>query len=306
MMSTQLSPIICIGVFGLLMTMAIPVTGTSTVPAVNEANWTWEIFGAGFLGALLVKILDIVSHELRMGSERRRTARRFVDENLDPVLNTADELVGKLRSLAISDFETLRRAPSSNEQYHDLVDVLFLFSKFWASLEIFRDGGHTISVVRDDRGKKLMQFISCMESRRMRIVRRSSQRAIAELVLLQQDGHFDTIQFIDFVRKLEEDRQAQRWILSLKKVLDRMEHTATRQQLLRYGIVIHAMVDKLDPNHEVTQDRPSYPYKLSKKSWVDLKYRVFPVYLNFVDNPKKYLGPPKGGPKKKEGSATGL
>ena len=43
--------------------------------------------------------------EVRRGSERRRTARRFVDEHLDPVLKAADELVGKLRSLAMADFK---------------------------------------------------------------------------------------------------------------------------------------------------------------------------------------------------------
>ena len=66
--------------------------------------------GAGFLGALLVKILDIVSQEWRMGSARCRAVIRFINENLDPVLNSADELVGKLGSLADSDFKTLRRS----------------------------------------------------------------------------------------------------------------------------------------------------------------------------------------------------
>ena len=66
-----------------------------------------------------------------------------------------------------------------------------------------------------------------------------------------------------------------------------MEHTADRQRLLRYGIVIHAMVDTLDPDHDITRDRPSYPHKLSKKSRRDLKYRVFHVYLKFVDKHRK-------------------
>ncbi len=74
-----------------------------------------------------------------------------------------------------------------------------------------------------------------------------------------------------------------------------MEHTSDRQRLLRYGIVIHAMIDTLDPQHQVSRDRPSYPYKLSRKSWRDLRYRVFGVYLKFVQGSQKYLGPPKKG-----------
>ena len=296
MMSAQLPTKVHVGGLVLLMIATAPAAGNSRVSTGMEADWPWEILGAGFLGALIVKLLDYVYHEIRMSSERRRTARRFVNENLDPVLNAADELVGKLRSLAVRDFKTLRRTHSSSERYHDFVDVLYLFAKLWANLEIFRDSGHTISVVRDKRGKTLMQFIDCMESRRMRIVRRSSQRAVAELALIQEDGRYNTIQFIDFVQRLEEDNQAKRWILPLTRVLDRMEHSATRQQLLRYGVVIHAMIDTLDPNHEVSRDRPSYPHKLSKKSWVDLKYRVFGVYLKFVENSKKYLGPPKRRP----------
>ncbi len=52
-----------------------------------------RLLGAGLLGALLVKLLEIGYQEMRRGSERRRTARRFVDEHLDPVLKAADELV---------------------------------------------------------------------------------------------------------------------------------------------------------------------------------------------------------------------
>jgi len=63
--------------------------------------------------------------------------------------------------------------------------------------------------------------------------------------------------------------------------------------------VIHALIDSLDPHHSVTRERPSWPDKLSVRSWRDLDYRVFGVYLKFVSNRRKYLGPPKKAARKK-------
>ena len=268
----------------------------SASPAGQPEVEILRLIGAGFIGALLVKLLDIAYQELRRRSERRTTARRFVDENLDPVLRAADEVVGKLRSLATEDFQTLRGARSSQARHHDLVDILYLLARLWASLEVFRNGAQTVSVVRDRRGKRLTSFMDCMESRGVRILRRSSQRAVAELLLVPRDGGQDTIRFVDFVRMFEEDEEARRWLSPLTRAFDRMEHTADRQRLLRYGIVIHAMIDDLDPRHEVSRDRPSYPDKLSRRSWRDLKYRVFRVYLTDVRETEKYLGPPTRRP----------
>ena len=254
------------------------------------------LLGAGLLGALMVKFLDIIYQELRRGSERRRTARRFVDEHLDPVLKAADELVGKLRSLAMADFKTLRARHATHERNHDLVDILYLMARLWASLELFRGGSQTVSVVRDKRGKRLTAFANCLESRRIRIVRRSSQRAVAELALVRVDGGEEVIRFVDFVRRFEEDEEVQRWLSPLERTITRMEHTADRQRLLRYGIVVHAMIDTLDPDHKVSRNRRSYPDKLSYKSWNELERRVFRVYLKFVKGSQKYLGPPRRRP----------
>ena len=258
-----------------------------------------KLLVAGLGGGLTVKILDIGYQELRRRFEGHRSARRFVDENLDPVLKAADELVGKLRALANSDFRTLRNRrtdATSGIGYRDYIGLLYLLARLWASIEAFRRGGLSVSVTRDDRGEKLSHFVDCMESRRVRIVDRLSQRAVAELVLPKSDGDQDMIPFIDFVRLFESDEETQRWISPVARILDRMQHTSARQRLLQYGVVIHAMVDTLDPHHKVSRDRPSYPHKLSKKSRSHLKYRVFGVYLALVRKPQKYLGPPKRQP----------
>ena len=268
----------------------------AAAPTVAEQVGLLRLLGAGLLGALLVKVVEIGYQEVRRGSERRRTARRFVDEHLDPVLKAADELVGKLRSLAMADFKTLRARHGSHERNHDLADVLYLVARLWASLELFRGGGQTVSVVRDKRGKRLAAFADCLESRRVRIVRRSSQRAVAEMALVPGDAGMEVIRFVDFVRRFEEDVEAQRWLAPLERALGRMEHTADRQRLLRYGIVVHAMIDTLDSKHDVSKDRRTYGHKLSYKSWSELERRVFRVYLKFVKGTQKYLGPPRRRP----------
>ena len=107
----------------------------------------------------------------------------------------------------------------------------------------------------------------------------------------------EVIRFVDFVRRFEEDAEAQRWLAPLERALGRMEHTADRQRLLRYGIVVHAMIDTLDPEHEVSRDRRS-THKLSYRSWNELERRVFRVSEVREGDP---WGRPEGGPNVEEG-----
>ncbi len=130
----------------------------------------------------------------------------------------------------------------------------------------------------------------------VRLVDRMSQRAIAESILIRRDGDTEVMAFIDFVRKFEDGDDDRRWLDPVVRILTRTKHTSVRQKLLQYGAVLHAMIDTLDPKHRVTRDRPAYTGKLSKRTWRNLKYRVFGVYLTSVANPEKYLGPPKRRP----------
>lgn len=248
-----------------------------------------------------MKLLDILYQEYCRWRGRSLSAERFVDEHLDPLLKAADELVGKLRSLANEDFKSLYHVNPDTEKIenHDFSSLLFLLAKLWANIEIIRHEGLSVSLVEDERGQRLQNFMDCMESRKVRIVDRISQRAVGELMLARYDEGLETIFFIEFMQRIESDPDSRRWIAPVTRVLSRMRHTSERQRLLQYGVVVHALIDTLDPKHQVARDRPSYPNKLSKKTWRDLKYRVFGQYLKFIPEPKKYLGPPKkGGPKK--------
>jgi hypothetical protein len=254
----------------------------------------FQVAGLALGGGLTVKILDIVYLEIRRRLERAQTATRFVDEHLDPLLKTADELVGKLQSLGRSDFKPLRAVHSNTvpADNNDLGSLMFLFARFWANLEIIKREGLSVAISRDKRGERLQKFMDCLESRRVRLIDRTAQRAIAETSLEASNGKLRTMSYIEFVRCASEPEVSQ-WLDPLKSILVRGWHTGERQKLLQYATVVHALIDSLDERHLVTRHWPTIPNKLSRRSWRDLNYRVFGVYLRFVKKPQKYLGLPR-------------
>ena len=255
----------------------------------------FSAIGEFFAGWKLVdKISGIFRSEVSGRLHRRRTKKRFVDESLDPVLKAADEFAGKLVSLAKDDFRSIRRVPTvgSAMTNDDFNLLLFALVKFWATIDIFRQERLTLTIGTDDRTGYFQDFLRCLESRKTRIVSRMAQLAVAELMQTERAGHRHrpTLPYIEFINLIEEDEIAQRWANPVFQMLSRTRHTSVRQRILKYGIVVHAMIDTLDPDHIVTSNRPCYPTKLSRKSWRDLKYRIFGLYLSFVDDPDKYLG----------------
>lgn len=259
-------------------------------------GWT-DFFAAALGGGLTVKALDIFYQELRQRLATNNSAKQFVDEHLDPLLKAADELVGKLRSLAERDFAPLQNANLNRDviEDHEFGGVIFLFGRFWAQVELIRRRGMSIAMAKDPRGAQLQKFFDCLDSRRVRLFDRILQRAIGESFL--QDG--EVISYVTFVDLFGTRSEMRQWTAPIAKILSRTVHTAERQKVLQYGIVIHALVDTLDPIHAVTRERPSMPNKLTHRSWVDLNYRVFGVYLTFVGRTRKYLGPPKRVARKK-------
>jgi len=225
-----------------------------------DTGWL-QVVAAALGGGFTVKAADILYQELRHRWDRSRSAKRFVDEHLDPLLKAADELVGKLRSLAESDFGKLHNVEPSTETLNadDFGGLLFLFGRFWARIEIIRQEGLSVALSQDERGKHLLNFLDCLESRRVRIVDRISQRATGEIIVQERDGRLRTIAFIEFVKTFESDVYARRWVYPLARVLSRTRHTSDRQRLLLYGAVVHALIDTLDPKHLV-MSRTRFPW----------------------------------------------
>jgi len=262
-----------------------------------EIGWL-SLFGAALGGGVSVKLLDIAHQEARHFFSRSSRRQDYVEKCINPLLRAADEVVGKIHSVAKEDFRTFYHIESDGTgQYNsDFINLLFLITKFWAALEEIRRENDLGSVHKNPKGQKIQKFINCLESRRVRIIDRISQRAVSEIASESQSNERETVSFITFVRMLENDAEAKRWIGPLYEFLTRLRHTKERQRILVYVAIIHSMIDEIDPKHKVTKSRSSYSNKLSKKSRDALKYRVFRHYLPFISNPEKYIGPPRGRP----------
>jgi hypothetical protein len=116
-----------------------------------EIGWLQLILttvGSALGGGLTLKVLDIFYQEFRRRSDTSRSAEQFVDKHLDPLLKSADELVGKLRSLAESDFRELHDVEPTASKLNslDYGSLLYLFSRFWAQIEISRHEGLSVAM----------------------------------------------------------------------------------------------------------------------------------------------------------------
>ena len=249
--------------------------------------------GSGFV----LKILDIFYQEIRRYYDNLHSTSSFINQHLDPLLKAADELVGKLLSLGREDFKTFSGVDVETPYVHpDFVSTSFLFAMFWAQIEILRQQALYVSISAEERGRQLQKFLDCLESRKVRLIDRISQRAIGE-TLLAESGTA-TIPYIEFAETLldsdyEDLPDTPYWLLPLEAILKKATHTTERQQLLKYGVIVHAMIDTLDPDHSVTKARSPIPNKLSIRTWRDLNYRVFGPYLGFVKDREKYIGRPR-------------
>lgn len=230
---------------------------------------------------------------------------QFVQQHLDPLLKATDELFSKLRSLATEDFRPLHHARADRDclRNHDLGSLAYLFGIFWARIERIRHDGMSVQMAETKRGKQLKAFLDCLESGRVRIVNRVQQRAIGECLL---DDKNQPRTFIAFVAAFEDENGvSRRWLAPLLTVITRTLHTTERQELLRYTTVLHAMIDTLDPKHHITGgSRPAIHQRLTKRTWNDLKHRIFKVYLPIVADVPKYIGPPKRRPVVRRGGAA--
>ncbi|MBY0307053.1 MAG: hypothetical protein K2W86_18130 [Sphingomonas sp.] len=259
--------------------------------AIAGIDWI-ALFSAALGGGLTVKLIEIGHDEFQRWRTRRDVDGKTVDRSLEPLLRATDELFGKLRSLVEQDFVPLRDVVKDGLDDESFASVVYLFVQFWSEVEIVRQRGLSTEVARSKRGRSTQAFLRCLESRKLRLIDRISQRAIGESALV--DGR--TMNFVEYVRHYDGDAHSRRWVSGLIDLLSTTQATDTRQAILQYAVVLHSMIDTLDPEHLVTRDRPATPNKLTAKSWKDLNYRVFKIYLPDVKHSQKYIGPPKRRP----------
>jgi len=252
-------------------------------------NWL-DLLSAAISGGVVVKLLDYAYSEYRRRSEKSESAKALANKHLDPILKAADELVGKLRSIALRDvydFEILLK-PEEIEHNIPMTSILYLIGQFWSRIQVLYIESVYVNLSASTLGKKLLSFIRTLESTRLRIVDRALQRGIGEVLIMRDGNQLRTMNYREFVDNYFSLENTRFWFQPLVSQLENIEHTRYRQRLLKYGAVIHALIDTLDPDHMTTRERTGWANKLTKKSRLDLRFRVFPLYLSFVTNPDKY------------------
>ena len=81
-----------------------------------------------------------------------------------------------------------------------LASVVYLFVQFWSEAEIVRFRGLWTSVAKSRRGKQTQTSLTCLESRRVRLIDRISQRALGEAAL----SNGKTMNFVAFIKSLRQ------------------------------------------------------------------------------------------------------
>lgn len=263
-------------------------------------NIDWPVVVTGIItllisGGVFAKIIELIYQWIKIKREGKETAKKIIDLHLDPLVKSADEIVGKTCSLAQRDFKELifsnNTDMNSNEMPSiEILGILYLYAIFWGRVEILRQESLGISISTDERGDLLRKFFSCLESQKIRLVDRVHQKAIGELASrLERNGKFRSIGIVEFSSKFKKNQEMRDWFTPLIKVLQNTKNKKIRQKILVYGVVMHALVDTLDPSHHSSHLRPAYPNKLTKQSRQDIRYRVFKTYLKTVENIDKYV-----------------
>jgi hypothetical protein len=258
---------------------------------MTDDGW-FALLIAALGGGATVKIIEIAYEQFDRWRDHREGGAKVVTSSLGPLLRACDELVGKLRSLGEQDFLPLRETEQTGLGDEAFASVVYLFAQLWSEVEILRQRGFSADVASSKRGQQTQNFLRCLESRKSRLIDRISQRAIGESALT--GGR--TMNFVEYVRHFDQDEYVRRWSEPLIRILLDSWKPDARQLILQYLVVLHAMIDTLDPKHLFTRDRPGLPNKLSGKSWNELNYRVFKLYLPELVNRQKYIGPPKRRP----------
>jgi chaperonin cofactor prefoldin len=242
-------------------------------------------------GATIWEVFKFFSPDIKQFFKTRIAAKKVFYDNLDPILKVSNELYGKIESLTKEDFATFINIKNSNSRdpLHNQKYVLYLFAQFWAQVEYLRLQSQYIDLSKDKKGNELLRFIETIESRKHRLLDRSVQRIIGECLITNKDQKFRVMTLKDFVETLEnKDHTLSKWVSLLENKLLSVKDKEERQSVLRYGIIIVALIEHFDSKHKTVRQRRIYLNKLNPRSKKLLKVYLFGHYLKFIKNKERY------------------
>lgn len=239
-------------------------------------------------GGVILEVVKLVYPDLKKVFLYRIEAKNIFNKHSELILKSADELFGKIYSLAKEDFKIFTNYNPHTDEMNKIY-ILYLFSSFWASLGIMKQESSYINLTRIKEGKRLLMFVTSHEAKKNRILERSYQRAIGESVIVKEAGKTRIMSLYDFTIEYNKSNSNIRKITQpLEDSLFQTGNKFHRQKFLLFGIIIHALIDFLDKKHAMVRDRKPYINKLSENTRDQLKYRIFRQYLPFIKNARKY------------------
>jgi hypothetical protein len=265
-----------------------------------EANWL-QLFASSVGGGVVVKVFDYVREEYRRRRERSENAKDLLTKHHDPILKAADELVGHIRSLVIYDFSDFRGSAGT----HRSIEVtalrktaaFFYFVQFWGRVQLLRIETGTIAVAADPAGERLQKFIQHLESRAVRVVDRTWQRAAGEAILIPEGSSRRPMNLYEFTSEYKSNPDFRTWFSPLAQLLEStMNDRKSRQRVMKYGVVLLALIDTLDPKRVLSSRRDPWPNKLTNGTRKELLYGTFRQHLPFVESPLTYVEEKKRRP----------
>ena len=229
--------------------------------------------------------------EIKRYFESRRLATNAFYKNLDPILKAASELYGKLESLAKEDFSTFTNPANSNsvDTAQNRKYVYYLYSQFWAQLEHLRLESQYTSLSKIEKGNQLLRFIETFESRKFRILDRSMQRIIGECLITQKDQKFRVMTLNEFIIQFEDaNSNLHLRVQNLESTLLSVKNKENRQKILKFGVLVAALIDHFDPKYKTVRRRDIYINKLTEKSKKSIRTLLVEHYLPFLKKTDRY------------------
>ena len=250
------------------------MTTLATIIGVIGAPIIWEIF-------------KFFYPDIKQFFGAKSDAKRILYKHINSILKSGDELLGKIHSLARNDFTSLRNVDKREE--HDVIYIMYLFANFWGRLMIMKIDSDYTALSQITKGQELLKFVTAYEASKKRIIDRSIQRTLGESLIVDNNNKFRLKTLYEFSKEYEiEDSGIKKLFKPLRDLLENCGPIETRQKILQFGIIIHALLDHYDSKHKIIRDRKSYENKLTQKTKESLQGRIFKHYIPFVMHHNKY------------------
>lgn len=230
---------------------------------------------------LIVGMLIREAIEYFKGFQENARNRRHISKDLImPLVRIGDELVGRTYHHAISDFQHQagrNTNPTKIEDINQLYD-LYVWARFWAYTSRIRKAELSYRLSESRIGKPLLMYLDCLEASRVSIIPRSEQKLIGD-AFSDKFGWTGESSFYKFVCETQNNPKFSEVLVPINQYYARSYIRRNAEALLKYVIIVHAMVETFDDDASLSSTRDVPHNKLGTKARNDLHRRVLAKYL---------------------------